>query len=353
VRVAAPDAHKVELRSPGDIPGVGGRGGAVPQLMKNADGIWETTVGPLPAGAYRYVFVIDGISVVDPKNPMTSQTNTTVYSLAVMPGSDLFDTRNVPHGAVAAVHYYSNTLGGIRRMHVYTPPGYDSGRERYPVLYLLHGAGDVDESWSTVGRAGFILDNLIALGRARPMIVVMPAGHVNGAGAPVGGREVSEVDPDPFVADFTSDLLPYVDRTYRVLKDRGSRAIAGLSMGGNQTLNIAIPQLERFGYVGVFSSGVIGGGRGAAAGARFGDAWETRNVAALDNSAAKRGLSLLWFSTGKDDFLIDTTRQTVKLLETHGFKPTFIESEGAHTWLNWRNYLAEFAPQLFQQRKTP
>src|SRR5439155_22699 len=136
-------------------------------------------------------------------------------------------------------------------------------------------------------------------------------------------------------------------------KDRASRAIAGLSMGGNQTLNIAIPQLERFGYVGVFSSGIISGRGGAAAeGARFGETWETRHLAALDNAATKRGLSLLWFSTGKDDFLIDTTRQSVTLLEKHGFKPVFVESEGAHTWLNWRNYLAEFAPQLFQQRRT-
>jgi enterochelin esterase-like enzyme len=365
VRVAAPDAHKVELRSPGDIPGLGGRGAAAPQLTKNADGIWEWTVGPLPAGAYRYAFVIDGVTVIDSKNPMTSQTNTTLYSLAVVQGSDLFDVKNVPHGAVAAVHYHSNVLGGIRRMHVYTPPGYENGRDRYPVLYLLHGAGDVDASWSTVGRAGFILDNLIAAGRVRPMIVVMPAGHVDGAGAPVGNDSPPRAiptdenpgigsGPDPFVDDFTNDLSPYVERTYRVLKDRASRAIAGLSMGGNQTLNIAIPQLERFGYVGVFSSGIISGRGGATtAGARFGDVWETRNLAALDNSGAKRGLKLLWFSTGKDDFLIDTTRQTVKLLETHGFKPVFVESEGAHTWLNWRNYLVEFAPQLFQQQKTP
>src|SRR5206468_13090100 len=121
------------------------------------------------------------VMVVDSRNPMTSQTNTTVYSLAVVPGSDLFDTKNVPHGAVAAVHYYSTALGGIRRMHVYTPPGYEAGRDKYPVLYLLHGAGDVDDSWSSVGRAGFIIDNLIAANKATPMIVVMPAGQVKDA----------------------------------------------------------------------------------------------------------------------------------------------------------------------------
>ena len=167
-RILAPNAQKVELRSPGDIPGIGGRGGTPLQFVKNADGIWEATTSAIPAGAYRYVFVVDGVTVADSRNPVTSQTNTTIYSLAVVPGSDVFDTRNVPHGAVASVHYNSSSLGGIRRAHVYTPPGYEAGRDKYPVFYLLHGAGDVDDSWSSVGRAGFILDNLIAwAGRSR------------------------------------------------------------------------------------------------------------------------------------------------------------------------------------------
>jgi enterochelin esterase-like enzyme len=357
-RIVAPEAQKVELRSPGDIPGIGGRGVAPPQLTKNAEGVWEITLGPLPAGAYRYVFLVNGIVVADSRNPMTSQTNTTVYSLAVVPGSEVFDTKNVPHGAVASVHYYSSALGGIRRMHVYTPPGYESNQNRYPVLYLLHGAGDVDDSWSSVGRAGFTLDNLIAAKKARPMIVVMPAGHVNGAGAAVGGTVPEAArsgnpgvgaGPDPFASDFMTDLLPYVEKHYRVIAERGSRAIAGLSMGGNQTLNIGIPHLDKFAYIGVFSSGVIAGGRGAgpADSMPIADAWEKRNTAALDNPVTKRGLRLLWFSTGRDDGLVATTRATVELLKRHGFNPVFVESEGAHTWLNWRNYLAEFAPQLF------
>jgi enterochelin esterase-like enzyme len=362
-RVLAPEAQKVELRSPGDIPGIGGRGVSPPQLTRNADGIWEATLGPLPAGAYRYVFVVNGLTVVDTRNPMTSQTNTTVYSLAVVPGSEVFDTKNVPHGAVASIYYHSTALGGIRRMHVYTPPGYEMNRERYPVLYLLHGAGDVDDSWTSVGRAGFILDNLIASSKAKPMIAVMPAGHVNGAGAALGapvpaaaaqGMPGIGAGPDPFANDFLADLLPYVEKNYRVLTDRQSRALAGLSMGGNQTLNIAIPHLDKFSYVGVFSSGIISGARGGAPpepAGRFGEAWEKQNQAALDNAANKRGLTLLWFGTGKDDGLIATTRNTVALLERHGFKPVFVESEGAHTWLNWRDYLSTFAPQLFQSHR--
>jgi len=361
-RILAPNAQKVELRAPGDIPGIG-RGGTPLEFTKNAEGVWEATTNPIPAGAYRYVFVVDGVTVADSRNPAISQTNTTVYSLAVVPGSDVFDTKNVPHGAVASVYYNSTSLGGIRRMHVYTPPGYESGRDKYPVFYLLHGAGDVDDSWSSVGRAGFILDNLIATGKAKPMIVVMPAGHVNGAGKALGAPAPAAApsippagQPDLFVQDFVTDLMPYVEKNYRVLTDRQSRAIAGLSMGGSQTLNVAIPRLDKFAYVGVFSSGILGGGRGAAPGAAapatppppFGEAWEKANLAALDNAATKRGLRLLWFSTGKEDGLITTTKNTVDLLKKHGFSPVFVESEGAHTWLNWRDYLAAFAPQLFQ-----
>jgi enterochelin esterase family protein len=223
-------------------------------------------------------------------------------------------------------------------------------------LYLLHGAGDVDESWSTVGRAGFILDNLIASRKTKPMLIVMPAGHVNGAGSALGAPAASGPEnpglgsgPDPFVSDFVTDLMPYVEKNYRVLTDRQNRAIAGLSMGGYQTLNIAVPHLDRFAYIGVFSSGILdaAGARGAAP-AQFGEAWEKRNVASLDNAAARRGVKLLWFGTGKDDFLIETTKSSVALMKKHGFAPVFVESEGGHTWLNWRDYLSEFAPQLFR-----
>jgi enterochelin esterase family protein len=365
-RILAPNAQKVELRTPGDIPGIGGRGGTPLQFVKNAEGVWEATTNAIPAGAYRYVFAVDGVTVADSRNPVTSQTNTTVYSLAVVPGSDVFDTKNVPHGAVASVYYNSTTLGGLRRAHVYTPPGYEAGRDKYPVFYLLHGAGDVDDSWTSVGRAGFILDNLIASGKAKPMIVVMPAGHVNGAGAAIGAPPQAPpaagapARPDPFVGDFVNDLMPFVEKTYRVQTDRASRAIAGLSMGGSQTLNIAIPHLDKFAYVGVFSSGILGGGgrgRGAAPAAGtpeppFGEAWEKANLASLDNAATKKGLRVLWFSTGKEDGLIGTTRNTVDLLKKHGFAPVFLESEGGHTWLNWRDYLSQFAPLLFQASKS-
>jgi enterochelin esterase family protein len=347
LRILAPQAQTVRLNA-SDIPGIPvGPGGA---LTKGENGVWEITVGPVPAGAYRYTFNVDGVATIDPRNPSTSESNNNSWSLAYVPGSDAFDTRNVPHGSVAEVHYYSTALKAFRRMHVYTPPGYETNSRKYPVFYLLHGAGDSDDSWSTVGRAGFILDNLIAAKTAKPMVVVMPAGHTRAPGNPLASGP-----GDPFVNDFVSDVMPYVQTHYRVNTDRANTAIAGLSMGGGQTLNIAMAHPERFAYIGVYSSGLLGvfpvGGRGGATPppATSGAAeWETRNASALASTNMKKGLKLFWFSTGKDDFLLKNTEATVELFKKHGFSPVYKESAGGHTWLNWRDYLNQFAPQLFQ-----
>lgn len=340
-RALAPNAQAVRLVGT-DIPG-NNQGAA---MTKGENGVWEVTLAPSP-GAYRYEFNIDGIAVIDPNNPATSESNTRVWSLVYLPGEQFMDENRVPHGAVAAVQYYSETLKRFRRMHVYTPPGYESNTQKYPIFYLLHGAGDSDESWTSVGRAGFILDNLIAGKKAKPMIVAMPAGHTTRAAFGAGGGRGGPGAPDEFDQDFLNDIMPYMESHYRVLNDRAHRAIAGLSMGGNQTLNSAIPHLDKFAYIGVYSSGLIGAfGRGGQVPA--GPSWEEQHKAELDNAAAKKGLRLLWFSTGVDDGLMPTTKGTVEMLKTHGFEPVMKESPGAHTWINWRNYLNEFAPQLFQ-----
>ncbi len=359
LRVFAPNAQAVRLTA-SDIPGVT----SATSAMTRADtGVWELTVGPVVAGAYRYNFNIDGVATIDPRSSSTSESNANVWSLVVVPGNDLFDTKDVPRGAVAAVTYWSTALGAFRRMHVYTPPGYERGGGEYPVFYLLHGAGDNDDAWSSVGRAGFILDNLIAAKTARPMIVVMPAGHQPRAAGSVVGAAATE----GFVNEFVTDVMPYVESHYRVRTGRADTAIAGLSMGGQQTLAVAIPRLGRFGYIGVFSSGLIAQfpelsrrARGARAAApptgRAAERppaptaaeWEQANAATLDDAALKEGLRLLWFGTGKDDFLLTTTQATIDLLKEHGFTPVFNESSGGHTWINWRDYLVEFAPQLFQ-----
>jgi enterochelin esterase-like enzyme len=336
-RIYAPLAQRVRLTG-SDIPG-----NRQSPLTKADNGVWEVTLGPVPAGAYRYNFDVDGVPTIDPRNPSTSESNTNTWSLVHVQGAEMMDTKNVPHGAVAEVTYYSTSLGRFRRMHVYTPPGYELGRNRYPVFYLLHGAGDSDDAWTSVGRAGFILDNLIAAGKAKPMIVAMPAGHTSAVRGPNSTSE--------FVNDFLTDLMPHVEKTHRVIPDRANRAIAGLSMGGDQSLRIGIPHLEKFSAIGVYSSGVIGAfgpPRGGAAPPPTGPSWEEQNRAALDNAAAKKGLKLLWFATGVDDFLLPTTKGTVEMLKKHGFDPVFKETPGGHTWLNWRDYLIDFVPQLFQ-----
>ena len=346
-RIYAPEARNIHLAGT-DIPGNTMPGAT---LTKGENGVWEATLGPIEPGAYRYNFNVDGVAVIDPRNPSISESNNNVWSLFYIPGTEFMDTRDVPHGAVAAVTYYSSVLKKWRRMHVYTPPGYDSGQGKFPIFYLLHGAGDCDESWTSVGRAGFILDNLIAEKKARPMVIVMPAGHTSrtmgGRGA--GGRGAG--GRDEFVDEFLTDIMPYAEHHYRVYTERQRRAIAGLSMGGGQTLNIALPHLDKFAYVGVYSSGIFGivpmGRGGAPAAAPAGPSWEEQHTADLDNPA-KKGLRLLWFSTGVDDGLMPTTKATVAMLKKHGFEPVFKESPGAHTWINWRNYLNEFAPQLFQ-----
>jgi enterochelin esterase family protein len=198
---------------------------------------------------------------------------------------------------VAEVAYYSESLKRFRRMHVYTPPGFESGEGRFPVLYLLHGASDSDDSWTSVGRAGFILDNLIAAGKAQPMIVVMPAGHTGPFRFGPPGDNSLNRQIDEFTEDFLSDVKPRVENTYRVHADRAHRAMAGLSMGGAQTLNIAIPHLQDYAYLGVFSSGVFG----IASGGRFGSGganWEERHAKSLDDAELKQGLELVWFATG-------------------------------------------------------
>jgi enterochelin esterase family protein len=225
-------------------------------------------------------------------------------------------------------------------MHVYTPPGYETSTEKYPVFYLLHGAGDCDDSWTSVGRANFILDNLIAAGQARPMIVVMPAGHTGpfSFGAPSPSGSSNPFANARFEDDLINDVIPYIESHYRVLPGGANRAIAGLSMGGAQTLNTAFRRPRDFAYVGVYSSAILFGRP---------DEWETQHKEGLE-SDAKKNWKLFWFATGKEDFLLNRTRDSVELFKKHGFHPVYKETEGGHTWIVWRQYLHEFAPQLFR-----
>jgi enterochelin esterase-like enzyme len=358
-RLLASKAQAVCLATP-DIPDLGQGVAMTPAtngtftvleaaMTRTANGVWEVVMGPIEPGAYRYNFDVDGVTVIDPLNPATSESNIRTWSLVYIPGAKFMHTRMVPHGATATVTYYSKSLQRFRRMHIYTPPGYENGKGRFPVLYLLHGLGDSDDSWPTVGRAGFIVDNQIAAKIAKPMIIVMPAGHT---GPPNAGPRIpstARFRDDEFVKDFEQDIMPYVEHHYRVRADRQDRAIAGLSMGGNQTLAISIPHLDEFAYIGVFSSGIFGiTHQGYSGYVPSGPTFEEQNQAILNDPKLKKGLKLVWFATGREDGLLATSRATVKMLRQHKFDIVFKESEGAHTWINWRDYLNEFAPQLFQ-----
>jgi enterochelin esterase family protein len=324
----APKAIEVQLRSEGPAPF------ANQALTKSDSGVWRLTA-QVPADLYIYWFDVDGVPVADPHNNRPRVNMTTVRSLLEVPGpaSEFFAERGVPHGQVAAIHYQSKALGVPRRMQVYTPPGYTTSNQRYPVLYLLHGAGDNDLSWLMAGRANFILDNLIAAGKAKPMIVVMPAGHTP---PPQGGAPAA----DAFARDLLGDVVPYVEQNYRTLAGREQRAIAGLSMGGQQTLTIGLTNLDKFSHLGVFSSGWFGQD-GAAAFAR-------NNAAVLSDPKINDRIRLFWLATGKDDFVLPSTKAALALLDEHKIRHSYKETEGGHTWPNWRAYLNEFVPLLFR-----
>jgi enterochelin esterase-like enzyme len=347
-RIRAPQATEVRLNS-GDIPNAAG---SPPRtLTKGENGIWEITLPAVPGGSYRYTFSVDGATMVDPLNDLCSPSNMALWSLIHVPGSNYSDTKSVPHGSISAIEYPSTTLNRVRRAHVYLPPNYEKGTETYPVLYLLHGASDSDASWSTVGRAGAVLDNLFAAGKAKPMLVVMPAGHTGAF--TFGGPSNLDEQMKLFQQDFVNDLKPHIESRYRISNERSHRAIAGLSMGGAQTLEIALSHLDQFAYIGVFSSGVFefrgNAPNPAAAGSETSSPWLTKHEAALNDAKLKEGLKLVWFATGKDDFLLKTTQATVKVLRDHKFDVTYEETDGGHTWIKWReHYLPEFAQKLFK-----
>lgn len=324
----APKAADVLVRSEGPAPF------ANQPLTRGDSGVWRLTT-QVPADLYIYWYDVDGVAVADPHNNRPRVNMSTVRSLLEVPGtaSEFFAERPVPHGQVAAVHYQSKALGVPRRMHVYTPAGYATSNQRYPVLYLLHGAGDNDLSWLMAGRANFILDNLIAAGRAKPMIVVMPAGHT--PPAPDGSAA-----PDAFARDLLGDVVPYVEQNFRTLPGREQRAIAGLSMGGQQTLNVGLTHLDQFSQLGVFSSGWFGQD-GAA---NFAKA----NEALLADPKLNDRIRLFWFATGKDDFVLPSTKAALALLDQHKIRYSYKETAGGHTWPNWRAYLNEFVPLLFR-----
>jgi enterochelin esterase family protein len=338
-RIYAPKASEVTMG--GDF--LTGRA----TLEKDDRGVWSFTTAPLIPDFYNYSFTVDGVRTLDPKNPQFKPGISSNDNMFEVPGPEAAfeDTLPVPHGEVRIVWYQSSTLDAMRSMHIYTPPGYDGGNARYPVLYLLHGSGDDDAGWSTMGRAGFIMDNLLAAKKAKPMIVVMPNGSMPRPATPQSTQPAPDAPgaspQDKFAGELLQNIVPYVEKNYRVLANQPNRAIAGLSMGGGQTLRVAPRNPDLFAYIGVWSSGV-----NPQTTADF----EQLNAAFLDHAdKTNKTVKVFWVGVGeKDTGANASARNLVAVLDKHGIRNEFHESAGAHTWINWRHYLNEYAPLLFR-----
>jgi enterochelin esterase family protein len=343
-RVYAPKAEEVSVA--GDF-GPGGK------LSKDEQGVWSLSVGPLTPDFYSYTFTVDGVRTVDPKNPMIKQGISSLESMFLVPGDEAeFEaTKDVPHGDVRAVWYRSGTLGEPRRMHVYTPPGYEGSSATYPVLYLLHGAGDEDSGWSTIGRAGFILDNLIAAGKALPMLVVMPNGSLpfpkDMPARPAAGEAPSAEFraamgrmQNRFTDELLKEVVPAVEKTFRVKTGRANRALAGLSMGGGQTLRVLVTNPAEFAYVGIWSAGLFGGNA---------EQWERQNEEFLaENGKVNGAIKHLEIVVGDRDFALAGSKALAEILKKRGIDHDLRITGGGHTWINWRHYLSELTPKLFR-----
>ena len=326
-RLRAPDAQAVGLS-------VQFAQGTQP-MTKDANGIWSVTVGPAEPEIYEYNFVVDGLQTADPANSWLKFWGGAARNLVLVPGQPpmFFEQQPVPHGTVHIHKYASKSLGITRGLYVYTPPGYEENLQaKYPVLYLFHGMGDTEDAWTVVGRANLIVDNLLAAGKAKPLVIVMPYGHTPSAPADVRGLG----NYSAFEKDLIEDVIPYVQKSYRVSTEQKDRAIAGLSMGGGQSLTIGLGNLNLFGWLGAYSSAVP-------------------RDPSLDKLLAEPKtindkLRLFWIGCGRSDFLFQANQKFLERLNTEEIKHIAHITDGAHEWRLWRIYLNEFVPLLFNER---
>lgn len=318
-------------------------------LTKDKNGLWSYTSKPLESELYSYSFIVDGIKTNDPNSPYALRNSASMTNIFIVDKgrADLYKTNDVLHGTVTHNWYPSAGLKMNRRLTIYTPAGYEQSSEKYPVLYLLHGAGGDEESWAAHGRAIQILDNLIAQGKAKPMIVVMPNGNVVQDAGYGYGKDgfykpqflLPQSMNGVYEANFM-DIVSYVEKTFRVKNNKENRAIAGLSMGGFHTMHISRYYPNTFDYVGLFSAAIMS--REDATGKVYSNLDETLKV------QKNNGLKLYWIAIGKDDFLYQANIDFKKKLDGIGLKYEYLETGEGHIWKNWRIYLAEFAPRLFR-----
>jgi enterochelin esterase-like enzyme len=320
-RLAAPNA--TDVRISGDFLR------AAQPLVKDEKGIWSATVGPVSPELYGYQLSVNGV--------VATRGTLDVPGPAPM----FYDMRPVAHGGVEQRWYQSKSIGSTRRVFVYTPPNYGRSSERYPVLYLFHGAGGDESGWTQNGRANLILDNLIADGKLKPLVVVMPYAYAYPPASPLAeGADAMKRQRDDFNRDLLEDLIPYVQANYRVHGDREHRAVAGLSLGGGQALGVGLSNLNVFSRVAAFSPALGAVTSPQAGGLDF-------KALISDAKKVNDGLALLWVGCGTDDTLFDSNKEFAALLQASGVKHTFRATDGAHTWQVWRRYLNEVAPLLF------
>jgi enterochelin esterase-like enzyme len=339
-RYRAPQAKEVSL-----IGEITQRKGPLP-LSKDESGIWALTTPPLEPEIWIYNFRVDGVDVLDPSNPAIKPVppGQLISNFVEVPGdspSD-YDSQPVPHGEVRMMLYESKVMGFTRTLWVYTPPGYDTSKKSYPVLYLLHGNGEEVSGWVRNGRANIILDNLLEQGKIQPMIVVMPQGHaLQAPGVEPLKRVTGETSmfSPLFPKDLLGQIIPLIDKSYRVKTSRDSRAIAGLSMGGGQALSIGLEHPELFKYVLGYSSAI---------GPNFLDIQDVLNKVTADPRAANRDFGLIWISCGRQDFLYKANESLHEDLTNHGINHKYVETEGTHVWSVWRKNLSASLPLLFQ-----
>lgn len=319
-------------------------------LKEGQEGVWEyTTPEPLKPELYSYSFIVDGLRMNDPANVYLIRDVSTLTNVFIIGGdrTDFYKVNPVPHGTVSRIWYDSPALGLERRMTVYTPAGYETSGKRYPVLYLLHGMGGDEEAWISLGRTAQILDNLIAQGKAKPMIVVMPNGNASQEAAP--GESSRGMVPPTMQLPKTMEgsyeqafpeIVKFIDKNYRTIKSKSGRAIAGLSMGGFHSLHISKQYPDMFNYIGLFSAAIM---PNKEVSSPIYENMEGKLKVQFDKNPA-----LYWIAIGKTDFLYKANEEYRKLLDEKGYKYTYYESDEGHIWKNWRIYLTEFVPMLFR-----
>lgn len=330
-RYRAPDAKDVKVSTQFEKSPVG--------MKKDTSGVWSVTLGPVKPDIYPYNFIVDGTSVADPRNSAIFPNEGFQSSLIEITGLKplVHSLQNVPHGTVA-YRYYSSPELGARPVVIYTPPGYEkNNKEKYPVLYLLHGTTDTEETWTKVGRANVILDNLIHQGKAKPMIVVMPYGRAYPTISKSSGSLRNWENLQEFKKDFVQNLVPFVEQNYRVIADENHRGIAGFSGGGGETLYLGLNQPGFAAWICGFAPGMLK------------EEFDRNNAGAFTNvEGTNKRLKLFWIGVGKDDMLYPVISEYLNVLDAKGINHETFISEGGHTWMNCKLYLSTIAQKLFK-----